>query len=201
MGIKINLKEIIIEIEYLLIITFLVSSISDNIMNYLSKYYICLLFAMYHELSHILIATFLNKKLRKVFISICGMTAYFKYEYKYKNRIYYLKDMIIFLAGPLSNLIMAFVFRKINFVYEINLFLALLNLLPIYPLDGFNVLKSFVNAIFITNKKKINKIINFVSILNLGLLSIFCIIVFYYFKNVTSIIFLLYILYVNIRKI
>ena len=115
MGVKINLKDIIVEIEYLLIITFVISCISDDVMNYLDKYYICLLFVIYHELSHILVATFLNKKLRKVFISISGLTAYFKYEYKKKSTTYYIKDIAIFIAGPLSNIIMAYIFKKVQF--------------------------------------------------------------------------------------
>lgn len=200
MGFKIKLKEIIIEIEYLLCIAFLVSSISREAMHYLDKYYICLLFAMYHELSHILIASILNRKLRKVFISICGMTAYFKYEYMNKNRLYYIKDLLIFLAGPLSNLIIAYIFKDIKFIFEINVFLAILNLFPIYPLDGYNIVKSILHVFFIGNKKKISKITSFISIFCLSILSMICILILYRFNNISSIIFLIYILVLNIRK-
>ena len=200
MGFKVKFKEIIIEIEYLLIIAFLVSIISREAMNYLDNYYICLLFAMYHELAHILVATLLNKKLRKVFISICGMTAYFKYQYMNKNRLYYIKDFFIFIAGPVANLIMALMFKENKFVFEINLFLALLNLLPIYPLDGFNAIQSLLRSISMNNNAKINEIVKYMSIVFLLFLSMLCIIVLYKYENISSMIFLVYILFLNIRK-
>lgn len=200
MGFKIKIKEIIIEIEYILIIAFLVSSISREAMNYLDKYYVCLLFAMYHELSHILVATLLNRKLRKVFISISGMTAYFKYEYIIKTRTYYIKDLFILLAGPMSNLIVAYLFKDIKFVYEINIFLAILNLLPIYPLDGYNIVKSILYVSFIKNKKIIDKITSLISIFCLSVLSVIFVLILYRFNNFSSIIFLIYILALNIRK-
>jgi len=200
MGVKVKLKEIIIEIEYLLLIIFLVSSISREAMNYLDKYYICLLFTMYHELAHIFVATLLNKKLRKVFVSICGMTAYFKYEYINKNRVYYFKDFLIFIAGPVANLIMALIFKDSKFIFEINLFLAFLNLLPIYPLDGFNAIKSILRSIFINNNKKINKIVIYISIVFLLLLAIICMLVLYKYNNISSIVFLGYILFLNLKK-
>ena len=199
MGLKIKLKGLVIEIEYLLIIVFLISIVSRKAMNYLFFYYICLAFAMYHELAHIVIANLLGKKARQILISISGMTAYFKYEYEIKSRIYYIKEFIIFSAGPLSNLILAYLFNDIKFVFEINIFLALLNLLPIYPLDGFNICKSILKIIY-ENNKKVNKIITFVSMLCLIALSLICIVVLYKYNNVSSIIFLLYILVLNIRK-
>lgn len=200
MGFKIKIRELIIEIEYLLIIAFLVSSISRDAMNYLDKYYVCLLFAMYHELSHILVATLLNRKLRKVFISISGMTAYFKYQYMNKNRLYYIKDFLIYIAGPMSNFIIAYMFKDIKFIFEINIFLGLLNLFPIYPLDGYNAIKSILHILFVNNKRKTGKIMSFISVFCLTLLAIICIVVLYKFNNLSGIIFLIYILSLNIRK-
>ena len=141
MGVEIKIREIIVEIEYLLLIILCISGISDNIFNYLDKYYICLLFVMFHELSHVFIGSLINKRLSKLFIGISGMTAFFRYDFKNKDVIYYLKECFIFLAGPISNILIAICFEDIKFIYEINIFLAFLNLLPIYPLDGYNILK------------------------------------------------------------
>lgn len=200
MGINIRIKQILLEIEYLLIITLLVSSISKTVMNYLDKYYICLLFVIYHELSHVFVGSLVGKKLRKVFLGISGMTAYFKYEYLEKKRIDYFKETAIFLAGPISNIIIATIFYRIKFVFEINIFLAFLNLIPIYPLDGYNALKAICSGIFFNKKDAINVIINKISIIFLILISIFCITIFYKYKNFSSVIYLVYILMLNVKN-
>lgn len=200
MGFEIKIKEIILEIEYLLIITLIISGISNNIFNFLDKYYICLLFVIFHELSHVLVGSLLNKRLSKIFIGISGMTAFFKYDFNKKSRLYYIKECFVFLAGPMSNLIIASLFKEMKFVYEINIFLAILNLLPIYPLDGFNILKSILSAIFVNKKYIVNKITKCVSIIFLLILSIVCILVFNIYKNIFSIIFLMYILAINMHN-
>ena len=201
MGVKINIKEIIIEIEYLLILTLVISCISTSARIYLEQYYICLLFLAFHELAHILVATFLSKILRKILFSISGLTAYFKYEYEKKEKIYYIKDIIIYLAGPVSNIIIACIFRNAKFVCEVNIFLAFLNLLPIYPLDGFNILKSILCVIYNERKKLACKISKIISVTVLILLSIILTILFFYYKNISSIVFLLYILFINIKNV
>lgn len=200
MGFEVRIKEIILEIEYLLLIMICISGISDRIFNYLDKYYICLLFVIFHELSHVFIGSLLNKKLSKLFIGISGMTAFFRYDFKNKDVIYYLKECFIFLAGPLSNIIIAVCFKDIKFIYEINIFLALLNLLPIYPLDGFNILKNILSIIFIKNKRFVNSIIKVISLLFLLAISILCVVIFLKVKNIFSIIFLLYLLLINIQN-
>jgi len=200
MGIELKIKEIILEIEYLLVITLIAAGISDSIMGFLDKYYICLLFVIFHELSHILLGSLLNKKLLKVFIGLSGMTAFFKYDYMIKDKMYYIKEGLIFLAGPISNLIIANIFKDIKFIYEINIFLAFLNLLPIYPLDGYNILKTLLTAIFIHNKYVIYKIVKYISIIFLLLISIVCVLIFFSYKNVFCIIFLVYVLVININN-
>ena len=200
MGINIRIKQILLEIEYLLIITLLVSSISKTVMKYFDKYYIFLLFVIYHEFSHVFVGSLVGKKLRKVFLGICGMTAFFKYEYIEKKRWDYFKETAIFLAGPISNIIIATIFYKIKFVFEINIFLAFLNLIPIYHLDGYNALKAICSGIFFNKKEFINVIINKISIVFLILMSIFCIIIFYKYKNISGVIYLVYILMLNIKN-
>lgn len=200
MGVKIKIKQVIFEIEYLLIITLLVSSISKTVMAYLNKYYICLLFVIYHELSHIFVGNIVGKKIRKIFLGISGMTAYFKYEYLEKKRIDYCKECIVYFAGPISNIIMAILFYKSKFIFEINLFLAFLNLLPIYPLDGYNILKSILRIIFVKKSHILTNVTNIISMIFLTLLVISCTIIFLKYKNLFSVIYLLYILIINIRN-
>lgn len=52
-----------------------------------------------------------------------------------------IKNILIYVAGPLSNYILALIFRKNELIFSTNIFLGTLNLLPIYPLDGYNILK------------------------------------------------------------
>lgn len=200
MGFEIKIKEIILEIEYLLVILLIVSGLSDTIMSFFDKYYICLLFILFHELSHVFVGALLNKRLFKMFIGISGATAFFKYNYLQKDRLYYFKETVIFLAGPMSNVLVAYLFKDINFIFEINIFLGILNLLPIYPLDGFNILKNLLITLFINNKNIINSIMKIISITFVLVISIICIIIFFNYNNVFSIIFLVYILFINIQK-
>lgn len=200
MGIKLKIREIILEIEYLLLITLCISGVSDKILNYLDRFYICLMFVVFHELSHILVGSLLNKRLSRIFIGISGMTAFFKYDFNNRDRLYYIKETIIYLAGPLSNILIAYFFKDVKFIFEINIFLTILNLLPIYPLDGFNILKSILCTIYGSNKYVMNKIVKAISILFLLALSIICILIFFMYKNIFSIIFLTYILMLNMKN-
>lgn len=73
----------------------------------------------------------------------------------FKNRK--MGDVIVSLAGPLSNLLLAFVVLGVIYfvpmpewlymfvaqLYSVNLMLFAFNLMPIPPLDGYNVLKTF----------------------------------------------------------
>ena len=68
----------------------------------------------------------------------------------------------MYIAGPISNFILAFVFYKIKIVFEINIFLGILNLIPIFPLDGYNILKSILK-LWINNDNLILKVINIVN--------------------------------------
>ena len=63
-------------------------------------------------------------------------------KYKIENEDSYFYNILIYLAGPISNIILALVFYRIRFIFEINLSLAIINLFPIYPLDGYNVLEN-----------------------------------------------------------
>lgn len=200
MEIKLRIKEIIIEIEYVLVITLLVTSVSKSARSFLCSYYICLLFVIFHELAHVFVGSVLGKKLRKIFLGISGMTAFFKYDYLKKTRKSYTRDLLVYLAGPVSNIVIAAIFYQNTFIYEINIFLAILNFLPIFPLDGYNIIKSIFMLFYINNKNKVVRIVNVVSLVCICFLSVLCLTVFWVYKNISSIIFLLYILILNIKS-
>lgn len=133
---KIKICNIRVEIENLLIIVLISFFLSVKIKVFLTSYFVCYLFILFHELSHIVVATLFGKKIKLIKLSIAGVSVAFNNE-----ELEIVKNIIIYLAGPVSNICLAIMFYNIDFVFEINMFLAILNLMPLYPLDGYNVIK------------------------------------------------------------
>ena len=145
---------ILIEIENLFIIILISFFFSDKIKVFLTSYYVCYMFILFHELSHIMFAMFFGKKIEKIKLSIAGVCVTFNNN----GELEIVKNLIIYMAGPLANICLAIMFNNIDFVFDINVFLAILNLVPIYPLDGYNILSlffifTFFNLNFYYNKK------------------------------------------------
>ena len=187
-----------IEIEIMLILTILTSIISKTIFKFLYYFFACYLFILFHELMHILVGSLLDKKLIKVKFSIAGTCAVFEKENYIKDKGIFLKNIFIYLSGPVSNIILTFTFYDNIMIREINMFLAVVNLLPIYPLDGYNILLNSLKLII--NEKNadiiIDKIGNMVIILIVAI-SIYQIMEF---KKITITIFCIYLFLLKITK-
>lgn len=193
-----------IQIESLFIIVSVILLLCKRLHTFFKSFYICYLFIVFHELSHIFIASIFGKSIEKLKFSLSGVNVSFvreKYNIK-KSEINHkeiIKNTLIYIAGPISNFLFAIIFNKIKMVYEINIFLGVLNLIPIYPLDGYNILRNIILFIFFDNnicQKKmtvINKIMIFIFI-------IFSILFAVIQKNISSIIFLLYLYLLNKTK-
>ena len=94
-------------------------------------------------------------------------------------------DLIIFLIGPISNFVLAAIFNNNKFILSINLSLGIINLLPMYPLDGFRIFECLgINS----------KIFDFIVYFMFFLL-------FIYTKNISLIIFVMYIMCIKLKKI
>lgn len=139
-----------------------------------------------HELGHYYVAKYCGYKLSKFSLSPYGVSlSYYGQTLEQKDEIY------IALAGPVVNLVVAlitvafwwmfptFYLVSYNFV-EVNLIIALTNLLPAFPLDGGRVFVSlFSNIVERRKALKITIIFNVVlSVMFFILFFVFCFINF-----------------------
>lgn len=110
---------------------------------YKNQYFIFYIFIFLHELSHALVAFLLKEKCDKIHLFPWGCMLNLV---SVPDRA---KSIIIFLAGPLFNLLM----YALKLCPKANLALALFNLVPVMPLDGgvlLNIIfpeKSFIIAL------------------------------------------------------
>lgn len=185
-----------IEVEYLFLIFSFICIFSSKMRIYFTSFFMCYIFIIFHELSHVLVASILGKKIENLKFTLSGMNVKFEREkYKLKNDDTYFFNMLIYLAGPLSNIILALLFYKIRFIFEINLSLAIINLFPIYPLDGYNVLEN----VFGNNIKK-NIYLKFIERLVLIILIFISVYQLVFLKNISIFIFSIYILFLKRSK-
>ena len=165
---RIKVKNLEFNIEETCIIVFIVCMFSLHARKFFSNYYTCYLFIVFHETAHVLVANLFGKKVTKIYIRPSGLNVNIQRDYK-SNCIW----LLIYLAGPISNIFLAVIFNKMKIVYEINLALATINLIPLYPLDGYNILRMVLEKIFKKEKAKqytnlISKI-SFIFLFTLGI--------------------------------
>ncbi len=187
-----------IEIEMVLIFVILTSIISNTLFKFLYYFFACYLFILFHELMHILVGIVINKRLIKIKFSISGVCAVFEKEKYVDNKLIYFKDVLIYISGPIANIILAYLFINNTMIRNINIFLAILNLFPIYPLDGYNILYNILKFIF--NPKKVTAIMNRVTNILLVLILIISLYQIKQYHNFSMIIFCLYIFVLKIYK-
>lgn len=185
MKLKINKFNIYID-ETILIVGFL-CIIFKGIREYFENYFGCYLFITFHELAHMCVASIFGVKTTKLNIRISGLNICLNE----RNRNGF-KWIYIFLAGPISNIILAILFKNIPMVYTINLALAIINLIPIYPLDGYNIYEILLN-LFKIDRKNVLKIQKLTEIMVIILLVTIGIYQFVIFKNLSIILMVFYI--------
>lgn len=185
------------------------------ILLYLTKqieiYSVIMVFAIMHEIAHLIAGILLKMKLKRVTLMPLGLSAEFElnrddYNYKIlKSNKLEIKKIIVALAGPLANLIVIILANFINIdnnfkeiIIYANLIIAIFNLLPIYPLDGGRILNSLISLF--ANKKTaaiyMNKISNFM----LFFITFFFSILIYYLKNITLVLILFYLWYIVLKE-
>ena len=123
-----------------------------------------------HELAHFLFCLLFNVSIQQFTLLPFGVSM----EVLDIDKISSIKQIIIYIAGPLSFIVTFLLFtclKKINLINEnnfnfltkVNYLMALFNLIPIFPLDGYRILKAILQ-LFIPYKKalKISNIISFI---------------------------------------
>lgn len=138
-----------------------------------------MIYLLVHEFGHIIVAYLMGFKIKKINIYPCGLLTIFDMKINESN----FKNLIISISGPFFQCLCYLVLKK---YYSIHMFLLILNLLPIYPLDGSKIVNSFLYLLF--PYKMCNNIIFFISYI----LSLFILI--YYFFNFNLFILIIFIL-------
>lgn len=180
-------------------------------------YVVIMAYAIIHELGHLICGIILKLKPETFSITPFGLQISFKtdidlYNTKVKNGTKLcIKKMILALAGPLTNFIIAFILITINNVgintnnlllgetaVYANILIGIFNLIPIYPLDGGRILKEIISIKSGIKKSYyyINKISNITMICIMFISSILLL----YIHNVAILIILLYLAYLVIKQ-
>ncbi len=126
-----------------------------------------MLFSSLHELGHFVTLMLCRGKPKSLTFSFYG------FGLKYCDNIPRLRELLIIISGPLVNFILWLIIRD-----DINLLLFILNVLPIYPLDGGRVIRLF--------SYKLSTILSAVFIIIISFLSVWLIL----FYNSFSLLFI-----------
>jgi len=126
---------------------------------------------MIHEIGHILAIIKYGKKISEIKINAFSIDIEQNYSFNMSNK----KELVILLCGPLINLIFFAIFALFYKILNLNilkifsiqnLIIGILNLMPIYSLDGGQILFIFLRQKFnIYNANMILFIISIIFIL------------------------------------
>lgn len=134
--------------------------------SYNKMFIFALIWVFLHEITHILVALKFGCKFYNIEFHIFGMKAELIDIDSLKEN----QKIIVYLSGALLNIVLAIFFYIINIKYNssfietsmnLNIGLAVFNLLPAYPLDGSRILEVILSKKMLF--KKAQKIISIVS--------------------------------------
>jgi len=121
-----------------------------------------------HELGHIIFILLFKIKIKRFTLSLYGGLLELN-EFDYQKITKY-KQIMIYISGIIMNLLFYVIFKN-NIYGKYHLLLFVFNLLPIYPLDGYNVIK----LLLFNNNYQSNTIVNNLSVIFIVILLIYSI--------------------------
>ena len=157
-----------------------------------------MLFALIHEIAHMITGIVLKLRPRMLKIEPFGIGIIFEgFKNTEKNKI------LIALAGPMTNILIVVLFsfiktRAQTLIINSNILLAIFNLIPIYPLDGGRILKAIIAINSKTGKEDdiSNKISNILMIVLTAISSILILI----YKNIGLLLIIAYLWIIVIKE-
>ncbi len=183
------------------------------ITNQIKIYAMIMLFAIIHELGHLIAGILLGMKPEKIEIKVFGVSISFDvkredYNIKIKKgNLLEVKKIFVALAGPLTNVFIMIIFisnifdisyyDKILIIFS-NMTLILFNILPIYPLDGGRILKGIFYIL--KGKYKAEEYIYHISYITLIILTAISSITLLYFKNIAIFIAIIFLWGLQIKE-
>lgn len=170
----------------------------------IETYTIIIIFAIIHELGHLLAGLMVGMKPDKMELKPYGVSISFKMSKKETAPIGHFKKIVVALAGPLTNLLIIIIvynikldlFSNLMIIYA-NVLLIVFNLIPIYPLDGGRVLKEILHICY--GEKKAIRYISNISFVILIILTFIGSIAVFYLENVAIFIVIVFLwgVYIN----
>lgn len=176
-------------------------------------YGILMLFALFHELGHMIAGILLGFKPNSLEIMPFGLSIGFaskteNYNQKIKKGTKLtLKKLIIAASGPLTNLLFIFFFLIFDIspfginrelILYANILIAIFNLIPIYPLDGGRIVKGILHIVY--GRKEAYECTNKISNICIAILTAISSIAILYWRNIAILLILAYLWYLVITE-
>ncbi len=174
-------------------------------------YAMIMLFALIHELGHLLAGLLMGMKPEKIELMPFGVSISFKIKVEEYNKkikkgnMLEIKKILVALAGPLTNFIIIIITSNINIelfkaliIIYTNFLIMIFNLLPIYPLDGGRILKGILHINFGIQKSEFYT--NIISKITVAIITILSSVLILYIHNIAIALIDLYLWYLIIKE-